>query len=347
MLQAMMALFARRKVVIRPLGMALAAALLGGSAALFRPPALTSAEVSPFEKEVVRLLNQERAALGRSALVPEARLWNAAERHARWMAASQVMSHVGLNGSGPVDRILAAGYTRYTLVGEAVAQGYTTPAAVVAAWKASPSHWKILSDARYRDLGVGYELGPNAQPHWWSVDVGNSSDAPQPVQGSGGTSSPPPAPTSAPPPAPVSGVLRGRVLPELRQSSAGVAIVVDGQTRAVTNGAGYFEAAGIAPGKHTLDARLNGYLSARLYVVVSSSAPINAGTTRLRAGDVIIDNRIELRDLVAVSGTIGRCAGAHGYQPLYDLDQSGCITQDDVNALRRNYGATGPLAWGR
>ena len=368
------------------------AALSLNAAGVIQTQTAHAVDANPFEQEVVRLLNQERAALGRPALVPEARLWAASEGHAEWMASVQVMSHIGLNGGGPVERGISAGYTRYTIIGEAVAQGYTTPAAVVAGWKASPPHWKLLSDARFRDIGIGYVLGGGRAIHWWAADVGNSSDAPWPLGGGPPsapaqpsvtttpvpkppTVKPPPTsepkpptslpptsapklPTSAPPPtsaprlptsAPTAiapGGIRGRALAEFRPSSSGIFILIDGTTRAVTNVSGFFELVNVAPGRHTVEARLTGYLSRRASILVNPNARLDLGATNLRAGDVVADNKVDLRDLISVSGAVGRCLGQPGYQPLFDLNQSTCITSDDVNILRRNYGLTGPMVWG-
>ena len=45
------------------------------------------AAVSDFETDVVDIINEERAALGRDPLGTDERLWNAIELHAEWMAA--------------------------------------------------------------------------------------------------------------------------------------------------------------------------------------------------------------------------------------------------------------------
>ncbi len=139
------------------------------------------------EAEVVRLLNEERAAVGRSPLIVENRLTNAAGEHAQWMADNDTIDHYRGSPGDPMydagDRATAAGYN-WTHIGEAVAGGYPTPEAVVQAWRNSSGHWLQLGSTSYRDIGVGYvyDDSPGKKSvHYWCVDVGNTTSDPEPL----------------------------------------------------------------------------------------------------------------------------------------------------------------------
>jgi uncharacterized protein YkwD len=76
--------------------------------------------------------------------------WNpnmqqAAQKHADDMAKTGVFSHTGSDGSLMGARNAAYNYTG-NAVGENIAQGYSSPQAVVSAWVASPGHCQTLMD---------------------------------------------------------------------------------------------------------------------------------------------------------------------------------------------------------
>lgn len=157
----------------------------------------TYAAVSQYELDVVSLVNQERAAIGRAALGTDVRLFNAAEGHTEWMCATQTLSHTGAGGSTPGSRITAAGYN-WSALGETIAQGYPTPQDVVNGWKGSAPHWNILMSTAYRDIGVGYvSCDGHARRHYWTVDVANSSSPATPVGSPEPSSTPTMTPTAS------------------------------------------------------------------------------------------------------------------------------------------------------
>lgn len=119
---------------------------------------------------VLREVNRERVARELVRLDPDPRLALAAQRHARDMVRRGFFSHVTPEGGGMTTRVRAAGYLRTPAgwaLGEVLAWGAgscSTPAAVVAAWMASPSHRRVLLGRRYRELGVGVALGTPFAP---------------------------------------------------------------------------------------------------------------------------------------------------------------------------------------
>jgi len=114
---------------------------------------------------VLREVNRERVARELARLAPDPRLALAAQRHARDMVRRGFFSHVTPDGRGMTARVRSTGYLRTPAswaLGETLAWGTgacSTPAAVVAAWMESPAHRRVMLGRRYRELGVGVEVG--------------------------------------------------------------------------------------------------------------------------------------------------------------------------------------------
>jgi uncharacterized protein YkwD len=121
------------------------------------------------------LVNQVRARNGELPLAPNADLQEAALAHSREMVSENYFAHVSPSGETPLQRVRETGYVPneqdgYT-VGENIAWGtlqLSTPAAIVAAWVASPEHLANILDSSYRDTAVG--VAPQAPP---SLSDGN------------------------------------------------------------------------------------------------------------------------------------------------------------------------------
>jgi uncharacterized protein YkwD len=120
--------------------------------------------------DAVRRANAERTRRGLRALEPDARLQEAAQRHAADMARGDSMAHEGADGSLAPERAARRGY-RWTTVAENVAAGYPDPAAVVAGWLASPGHRENLLDPQVRHVGVGYAYRTDTRMHYYWVMV--------------------------------------------------------------------------------------------------------------------------------------------------------------------------------
>lgn len=191
--------------------------LRAAATAAAAPPVRPAAtEPSIYALEVARLVNEERLAIGLDALAADQRLYDASEAHTEWMVANEIFSHRGEGGSTPADRALAEGYV-YTALGESLARGHTSPEQVVRGrtcdrycitacdvanrcdgWKQSSSHWRILMGSSYRDIGSAYLSGPPSRPHWWTVMVGNSQSATEPLSGAAPAGTATPTQTRAP-----------------------------------------------------------------------------------------------------------------------------------------------------
>jgi len=140
--------------------------LLATESLLFAPP-------PTFEEQVVERVNLERLSCAVSGcpkppLKHQTNLIFAAGEHSDSMAVHDYFSHLDLfaSCSTPFDRISAAGYGGWTVAGENIAVGYSTPTAVMDAWMSSLGHRSnILGDCEtinpslhcpYREIGVGY-----------------------------------------------------------------------------------------------------------------------------------------------------------------------------------------------
>jgi len=108
------------------------------------------------------LVNQERARNRELPLQPNAQLEQVAQGHSEEMVEEDYFAHIAPSGLTPVGRIEATGYlpnqqVGYTL-GENIAWGtlqLSTPAAIVAAWIASPEHLANILFSPYRDTAIG------------------------------------------------------------------------------------------------------------------------------------------------------------------------------------------------
>ena len=172
-----------RAPVVRLLAsLTLTSALLFGAAPA---PAALDRCMTPFEDQVLLLVNQRRAQGAVCGgefhgfapdLATEQMLHNAAKRHSEDMAIRDFVDHFNPDGESMVDRVEAEDYPWWALA-ENIAAGYPTPQSVVDGWMASPGHCVNIMNPLYTQLGVGYAYEPddtNAPPyvHYWTLNFG-------------------------------------------------------------------------------------------------------------------------------------------------------------------------------
>lgn len=124
-------------------------------------------------QELLRLVNDYRAANGMPPLTANPALMTAAQRHADWQAATNIHSHQGEGGSMPQDRANAAGYSGF--VNENAASGtigYATPAWAVQGWAGSYIH-RITMLSQNVHIGVG--VAENREETYYVLLVGSPS----------------------------------------------------------------------------------------------------------------------------------------------------------------------------
>lgn len=123
--------------------------------------------------EILARANDERAAAGLPPLVLDARLNDAAQRHAEDMLLRSYYSHSSLEGSSPGDRVRKSGYTP-RLVGENIARGALSVNEAMDNWMASQEHRNNILRPGFADLGVGVAVGRNSVGYTvlWVQDFG-------------------------------------------------------------------------------------------------------------------------------------------------------------------------------
>lgn len=161
--------------------------------------------------DVTWLLNQInalRADLGLHPYALNPQLSTAAQLHSQYMSDTCDVSHTQANGSRPIDRARAQGYTG-GWISENIYSG-ATPNASAAwdFWINSPLHYQGLTHKIVNEIGIGAAHGACG---WYSYTLlfGHRDDVtapPAPAPPAGGDSSAPPPPTARPyvPPPPTS-----------------------------------------------------------------------------------------------------------------------------------------------
>lgn len=149
--------------------------------------AATSAPTTPtttpstFAQQVLTLTNSARAVArtcgtttyaAAPALAYNAGLAQSAQGHASDMASKNYFSHTSQDGRTFSQRISATGYAWRT-IGENIAAGQSTPAAVVNGWLQSPGHCANIMNPAFKELGVGYAYSATSTyKYYWVQDFG-------------------------------------------------------------------------------------------------------------------------------------------------------------------------------
>lgn len=114
--------------------------------------------VTQTRSAIICLLNAARD--DGAPLRTDARLGRAAQRFARALDPAKPLTHTGHGETTPLDRIAAVGYPRGGSFSAAETLGRSngspaTPARRVKSWLANASTRRLLTSARYRDVGIG------------------------------------------------------------------------------------------------------------------------------------------------------------------------------------------------
>lgn len=127
------------------------------------------ASTSRLRRAVVCLVNRERAARHLPALTGNSRLNRSAQGWTNVMVSHRNFTH----GADFASRISAVGFN-WSNVGENIAAGFETPAAVVRGWMASTGHCQNILSPVYRVVGTGISRGaPQSSAHGtWTQDFG-------------------------------------------------------------------------------------------------------------------------------------------------------------------------------
>jgi len=138
-------------------------------------------DVQRISSEVLTLVNKARTTPRRcgsqnfpatTPLALSASLSEAALIHAQDMSTHNFFEHEGSDGSTPAVRVTRVGYVWKT-VGENIAAGPTTAAAVVNGWLDSPGHCANIMAPQFREMGIAYASNSKSDAGiYWSQEFG-------------------------------------------------------------------------------------------------------------------------------------------------------------------------------
>ncbi|ARX80925.1 MULTISPECIES: CAP domain-containing protein [Streptomyces] len=126
-----------------------------------RPAVSKSAK---YAKQLLVLVNKERAKAGCRALRLDRRVQTAAMAHAKDMAARNYYDHTSPEGVSAGDRMRKAGYSAGAW-GENIHKGPKGPKTAMRDWMRSAGHRKNILNCSYKDFGAGVSLKANGP--WW------------------------------------------------------------------------------------------------------------------------------------------------------------------------------------
>jgi streptogrisin C len=135
------------------------AALAGSAPSASSPETIGLPSLTPREQNLLRAINEARAAQGAAPLRVGIRLQQAARAHSRAMVQSGNFAHGDWYG-----RLRRHG-VRGPVLGETLAWGIGskgTASAIVSMWLASPAHRTTMLRPGFRLVGVGVAVGPMA-----------------------------------------------------------------------------------------------------------------------------------------------------------------------------------------
>ncbi len=127
-----------------------------------------NASVDAYEREVVRLVNLERAKAGLSPLEYDWQLSRVARYKSEDMQKNKYFSHTSPTYGSPFNMMKSFGIS-YKTAGENIAKGYQTPSAVVDGWMNSKGHRANILNSSFTHIGVGYVASGN---YWTQMFVG-------------------------------------------------------------------------------------------------------------------------------------------------------------------------------
>ena len=109
-------------------------------------------------KKIIELTNNLRQIISLPALIESQKLNQAAWQKVEDMALNQYFAHVSPTGLGLKNWLEKIDY-KYSIAGENLAVGFSKAEDVVAAWKASPTHYDNIIESNFKEIGVAMVEG--------------------------------------------------------------------------------------------------------------------------------------------------------------------------------------------
>ena len=129
------------------------------------------AEVKRLAKEVVVLVNKERAKVGLAPLIDNWQLARVARYKSEDMRDKNYFSHTSPTYGSPFDMIKNFGI-RYMAAGENIAMGQPTAVAVMTSWMNSPGHRSNILSKNFTEIGVGVAKSKSGTLYWTQQFIG-------------------------------------------------------------------------------------------------------------------------------------------------------------------------------
>lgn len=126
-------------------------------------PTPAPSQTELYKKEVLKLVNKERAKAGIKPLKADPTLEKAAAIRAKEL--TKVFDHVRPNGSICFTVLDDVGASYY-VAAENIAAGQKNPNYVMDAWMNSPGHRSNILNGSFGKIGVGYYKTPSGSPMW-------------------------------------------------------------------------------------------------------------------------------------------------------------------------------------
>lgn len=123
---------------------------------------------STFENKVLELVNAERAKNNLPALKMDESVRKVARIKSSDMSQNKYFNHTSPTYGTPFEMLKKYGIS-YRTAGENIAQGYTSPEAVVKGWMNSSGHRANILNSKYTKIGIGYEAKGN---YWTQMFIG-------------------------------------------------------------------------------------------------------------------------------------------------------------------------------
>lgn len=122
------------------------------------------------ETEVIRLVNLERAKVGRTALVENKELTNLARLKSQDFINKNYFSHTSPTYGSPFDMMKKYGIS-YTSAAENIAAGQRTAAEVMNSWMNSTGHKANILNSTFNQIGVGVAKDNNGKLYWTQMFI--------------------------------------------------------------------------------------------------------------------------------------------------------------------------------
>ena len=103
-------------------------------------------ELQTIDYEIIGAINYYRETLNIETVGVHNKLTDVSNSHSQYMALQNKKSHDNF--------IVRANQFSKNNVGEIVAFGYNTPASIVNAWKNSSNHNQIMTNSKYKNIGL-------------------------------------------------------------------------------------------------------------------------------------------------------------------------------------------------